>query len=430
MKKSIKNYKKIFGLFLFVFLCFSFITNVIKAATPTITIERVNNQQNGQTSKWAWVFRITTTDVPDNTNVLIDIYKNDVLDTEQVKEKILNNEAAYYTDSVLDSDITYKIIFTIENPKLVAEYSAKAGDETQGEIVYLNPLKDSKNGNGVYTLLAPIGEFKVAPKNIGDYFNTIFLIAIGLCGALAVIMIVIGGIQYMGDESIFGKTEAKNKITSAILGLLIALGAYALLNTINPDLLGKGGVHIKQVSAEIVDLPDAGDSTVDPKCKEGGATYSTTTPVSSGVVSAIAKLKAGYSIKELNIASSTNKMTISLVNGSTIDTSNSINIKPGTSNYSEVGQGKTKDGKTPKGTWKILSIRNPGEKKAICNGTGSNMGAGFWLLNPTTNGERGIGIHGNETGTITNTAGCIRITNSDLLALLPYIKSGIPVNIN
>jgi hypothetical protein len=64
-------------------------------------------------------------------------------------------------------------------------------------------------------------------------------------------MIVIGGVQYMGDESIFGKTEAKSKIFSAVLGLIIALGSYALLNTINPDLLGKKGLKIETVSVEL-----------------------------------------------------------------------------------------------------------------------------------------------------------------------------------
>lgn len=119
------------------------------------------------------------------------------------------------------------------------------------DITYIAGHQAEDQSKNTYNLLAPIGKLTTAPTNIGDYFNTIFLIAIGLCGALAVIMIVIGGIQYMGDESIFGKTKGKEQITSAILGLLIALGAYALLNTINPDLLGKGGVHIKQVSAEI-----------------------------------------------------------------------------------------------------------------------------------------------------------------------------------
>lgn len=117
------------------------------------------------------------------------------------------------------------------------------------EPVNMDAINPTSTPN-TYELLAPIGTFKFAPDNIGEYFNTIFMIAIGLCGALAVIMIVLGGIQYMGDESVFGKTEAKSKIFAAILGLLIALGSYALLNTINPDFLN-GGVHIDQVSAEI-----------------------------------------------------------------------------------------------------------------------------------------------------------------------------------
>lgn len=113
--------------------------------------------------------------------------------------------------------------------------------------------EDNKGSDDTYNLLAPIPGLEEAANtnDIGKYFNTIFLIAIGLCGALAVIMIVIGGIQYMGDESIFGKTEAKSRIKMAILGLIIALAAYALLNTINPDLLGGGGLNIKQVTADI-----------------------------------------------------------------------------------------------------------------------------------------------------------------------------------
>ena len=122
-------------------------------------------------------------------------------------------------------------------------------------------LQQDGTTKDTYTLLAPIGGFDTAPDNIGDYFNKIFLIAIGLCGALAVIMIVIGGVQYMGDESVFGKTEAKSRIMSAILGLLIALGSYALLNTINPDLLGKKGVNIAQVSTYITEAPLLQEST-------------------------------------------------------------------------------------------------------------------------------------------------------------------------
>jgi len=135
-----------------------------------------------------------------------------------------------------------------------ASFMGVISNGTDAEPINIDAIA-ATNIPDTYTLLAPIGELKEAPKNIGDYFNTIFKIAIGLCGALAVIMIVIGGVQYMGNESIFGQTEAKKQITTAILGLIIALASYALLNTLNPALLGKDGVTIAQVSAEIEEPP-------------------------------------------------------------------------------------------------------------------------------------------------------------------------------
>lgn len=121
--------------------------------------------------------------------------------------------------------------------------------------------KETPKKSSVYNLLAPIGDFTKldSSDNIGSYFNIILKMAIGLCAVLAVVMIVIGGIQYMGNESIFGKTEAKGRIFKSILGLLIAIGSYALLNTINPALLGTNGLNISQVSAEIEEPPILSD---------------------------------------------------------------------------------------------------------------------------------------------------------------------------
>lgn len=97
----------------------------------------------------------------------------------------------------------------------------------------------SKPYNGDYNLLAPIGSLTKIDKTttITDYLNILFRLGIGLLIALSVIMLVVHGIQYMGDESVFGKTEAMHSIRATIGGLLLALGAYALLNTINPDLV-------------------------------------------------------------------------------------------------------------------------------------------------------------------------------------------------
>ncbi len=138
--------------------------------------------------------------------------------------------------------------------------------------VSVDPNKSTGVHKEVYNLLAPIGDLRCIDDGSGTpgtncvkggagvYLNTIFKIAIGLAAALAVVMIVINSVSYMGDESVFGRTEAKSKILSAIGGLLLALGAYALLNTINPALTGVGGVQIDQVVAEVDEDPILEDS--------------------------------------------------------------------------------------------------------------------------------------------------------------------------
>jgi len=137
-------------------------------------------------------------------------------------------------------------------PKCEQKSLAKVRDNSAGFVYDISAAPESPKHDTTYDLLAPIGEqTQIDTNNIGEYFNIMFKIAIALCAALAVIMIIIAGVQYMGDESVFGKTEAKSKIFSAIGGLFIALGAFALLNTIDPALTGKDGLTIDQVSAVI-----------------------------------------------------------------------------------------------------------------------------------------------------------------------------------
>lgn len=72
---------------------------------------------------------------------------------------------------------------------------------------------------------------------LGEYLNLMIKIFIGLCAVMSVVMIVIGGMEYITSELPFAKESGKDRIAHALLGLVIALGAYALLFTINPDLL-------------------------------------------------------------------------------------------------------------------------------------------------------------------------------------------------
>jgi len=132
----------------------------------------------------------------------------------------------------------------------------KAEGNEGGEVIDFDPIpnntqEDRPNG---YKLLAPIGNLDFVSYDpgednfVGNYLAIIFKLAIGIISALAVIMLIVAGIQYMGEDSIFGKTKAKNQMTNAILGLLIALGSYAILYTISPDLIGDKGLSVKKVS--------------------------------------------------------------------------------------------------------------------------------------------------------------------------------------
>ena len=87
-----------------------------------------------------------------------------------------------------------------------------------------------------YDLLAPVGTLP-STVTLTQYLQGVFETAIGIAGVLAVIMIVICGIRLMGSGSVAGKSEAKQCIWNAIFGILLAIGSWLLLNTINPLLL-------------------------------------------------------------------------------------------------------------------------------------------------------------------------------------------------
>ena len=86
------------------------------------------------------------------------------------------------------------------------------------------------------TLLSPLPG--TGPEsNFGDYVPIVFNLSIGIAAILAVVMIIMGGLQYMSTDAIQGKSDGKNRITAALLGLGLALAAYVILWQINPNLV-------------------------------------------------------------------------------------------------------------------------------------------------------------------------------------------------
>ncbi len=114
-----------------------------------------------------------------------------------------------------------------------------------------------------YELLAPIpNQDNVARDTIvinegtlEAYFKNLYRLGIVIATGLAVLMIMWGGIEYITTDAMGGKEEAKERISSAIMGLLLALGSFVILRTIDPNLvsvkLDITGVDLSQVQSNV-----------------------------------------------------------------------------------------------------------------------------------------------------------------------------------
>jgi hypothetical protein len=68
-------------------------------------------------------------------------------------------------------------------------------------------------------------------NGLGEFLEKIINILLFIIGAIAVLMIIIGGIRYVlsaGDQN--AVTGAKNTILYAVVGLVVAIMAYAIVN--------------------------------------------------------------------------------------------------------------------------------------------------------------------------------------------------------
>ncbi len=73
-----------------------------------------------------------------------------------------------------------------------------------------------------------------------------YYFVVGIAGFAAFIMLIWGGFDWLTSAGSPAKiTEAKDKISSAFIGLLLILASYLILQVINPDLttLNLPGYH-------------------------------------------------------------------------------------------------------------------------------------------------------------------------------------------
>ncbi|MFA5134034.1 MAG: pilin [Patescibacteria group bacterium] len=89
---------------------------------------------------------------------------------------------------------------------------------------------------------------------LADYIAAIYKYAVGIVSLVAIIMIMVGGLRWMtagGNSSAIG--AAKDTITGAVVGLLLALGSYLVLYSINPDLVTFRELQVKLIQRQSIE---------------------------------------------------------------------------------------------------------------------------------------------------------------------------------
>jgi len=166
--------------------------------------------------------------------------------TEQIfADEVSDTEGLYYTENdpllekvkerIKEAQIKLQQGESIE--ETTAEKSIRESQERemlkQVDKFYKEKIKID------FVPLAPIPGLidKDTAKDPSKFFNALFTYGITIAGLLAVIMITVGGIQYMSSDAVSNKTEGRERITYALMGLLLVLFSWVLLYTINPEIL-------------------------------------------------------------------------------------------------------------------------------------------------------------------------------------------------
>ncbi len=179
-------------------------------------------------------------------------------------------------------------------------------------LLFISPvLAQAPNGNYV-----PLVSIPGIDPNAGilTYLSGLYNFLISIVGILAMAVIIYGGMRYLtsaGNPS--SVEEAKDAITSAVIGLILALTSWVILSTINPDILvlksvgvggaGTGYKFIKFDNTCVANSTGSGIASNPCLCADGAEVYSTS-PIGPKVVA------TSISPCSTNISTATSTITI------------------------------------------------------------------------------------------------------------------------
>jgi len=155
----------------------------------------------------------------------------------------ITNDNTVKTGTAAETQVPAKIdIMGNGGAPITNDNTVKTGTAAETQVPVGNGFTTSSGSTGgPYTNqekipgAAPTSDFVAYLKQIINF-------GFAIIGILALFMLIIGAYQYLMAAG-SGKAEgAKETITSALLGLILGLTAWVILNKINPDLVNMRGI--------------------------------------------------------------------------------------------------------------------------------------------------------------------------------------------
>jgi hypothetical protein len=285
-----------------------------------------------------------------------------------------------------------------------------------------------------YAPLAPLpfpGLDGGGTPNLATYLQGIFRMLLIVAVVLSVIMIVIAGFQYVASSANpQGKGEARKRLSGALIGLVLALGSWLLLDTVNPNFASNLSISIPMVSLTVDQQLYSDYEQLAPSSGQAFVLNGTfdNPQTSPGLDIFLSLINEQNPITNITVNTSAASMII------TSAANNSVTIPVtgiGSNGVAEIGQGVPEDRKTPKGSWLTTSRTRVAQNMndAQLSQGGFSMGPAFIATNiSSSDGQiRGIWIHGNQNNNPGPTMGCVRLSNDDVLALARKIQPNVPL---
>ncbi len=100
-----------------------------------------------------------------------------------------------------------------------------------------------------------VEDSEVRTAGLAAYVNSLYTAVIVIAAVLAVLRIVIAGVQYMLSDIVTTKAQAKKNIRNSLLGLILVVAAVLVLETINPQLTNLSVLNLLGLSGDLRDTP-------------------------------------------------------------------------------------------------------------------------------------------------------------------------------